>query len=162
MNLSKLNELLNKKLGNEWHLLEIETLSMMIGAKFDDITFVKAILLKTLQLHPATIITDADYFLRFVEIANGNVPDPHHHDIPSSLELIFAMQELFKILGEDNVDKTNCLSNVIRYVINDEGHGEAYHGCLSKYSGKPLVTNDKTKAADEYIDCMYKGDRPCR
>lgn len=158
MILSKLDAMLDKKLGPEWHTWEVETLSMEIGAKFDDLTFVKILILKSLQEHPDIILNDAEYMLRFIEIANGNVPDPHHHDIPTSLELIWALQELWAILGKDNVPVTGCLANMTRYILNDEGHGEAYHSCLSIYSGYPLLNNEKTKAGDEYIASMTKGD----
>ena len=154
MNLSKLDSILDKKFGADWHEMEVETLSMMIGARFDDLTLLKVILLKTLQLHPATVLTDADYFMRFVEIANGNIPDPHHHDIPNSLELEFALREIGKILG-DKAENTYCISNVTRYILNDEGHGEAYTPILSKYSGMALVESSKTQAADEYVSHMY-------
>ena len=157
MNLSRLDAMLDRKLGPDWHNWEVETLSMEIGALFDDITFVKILILKSLQEHPDIILNDAEYLLRFVEIANGNVPDPHHHDIPTSLELIFAFHELWAILGKDNVEVNACLANMARYIINEEGHGEAYHSCLSMYSGYPLVTNDKTKAGDKYIAEMLKG-----
>lgn len=157
MNLSKLNAILTKKLGNDWHSLEIETLSLEIGALFDDITVVKMAVLKSIMDHPDIILNDAEYFLRFIEVANHNVPDPHHHDIPTSLELIWAIQELWSILGRDNVKVNGCLSNVTRYVLNNEGHGEAYHKCLSVYSGYPLVTNGKTKAGDDYISSMQGG-----
>lgn len=162
MNLSKLDALLDKKLGVEWHTWEIETLSLELGAILDAFTFVKLIVLKRLQEDPTLVLNDADYFLRFVEIANNNVPDPHHHDIPSTLEVIYALKELQRIMatvpGYGPVPRTGCLSNVTRYVMNDEGHGEAYHPLLSEYSGKPLVINDKTKAGDEYIACMDRGD----
>lgn len=157
MNLSRLDDLLDKKLGDDWHNWELETLSFELGAQFDEVSLVKIMILKSLQENPAIILNDADYFLRFIEIANGNVPDPHHHDIPTSLELIFAIQELWYILGKDNVPVNICLSTVTRYILNDEGHGEAYYPCLSIYSGYPLVTNGKTEAGDEYIKCMKKG-----
>lgn len=158
MNLSKLDATLDKKLGPDWHTWEAETLSLEIGAKLDDLTFSQVIMLKSLQEHPDVILNDAEYFLRFVEVANGNVVDPHHHDIPTSLELAFAFQELWKILGREQVKPNNCLSNVTRYVLNNEGHGQAYHSCLSIYSGRPLVTNEKSRAGDEYIAHMY-GER---
>lgn len=154
MILSRLDAMLDKKLGDDWHLLEMETLSLIIGAQFDEITIIKIVMLKALQEHPHTILNDADYFLRFVEVANGNVADPHHHDIPSSLELVWAFHELWKILGKDQVPTNNCLSNVTRYILNDEGHGEAYCPCLSLYSGRPLVTNEKSKASTEYVKYM--------
>lgn len=156
MILSKLDDILDKKLGADWHEWEMETLSLEIGAMFDQKSIVQIVILKALQQHPDIILHDADYFMRFIEVANGNVPDPHHHDIPTSLELIFAYQELWHILGRENVPVNNCLSNVTRYVLNNEGHGEAYHSCLSVYSGLPLVTNDKTKAGDSYIESMRK------
>ena len=157
MNLSKLDDILDKKLGDDWHLWEIETISMEIGAVLDELSFLKVLILKGLQEHPDITLNDADYFLRFIEIANGEVPDPHYHDIPSSLELLFALSELEHILG--TVEKTNCLSNVTRYVLNNEGHGQAYHPLLSKYSGEPLVTNEKTKAGEEYLAHMKSGGK---
>lgn len=159
MILSKLDAILDRKLSPEWHNWEVETLSMELGAVLDDYTLVKVMILKSLQEHPDIILHDADYLLRFIEIANGNVPDPHHHDIPGSLELIFAIKELQTILGESNVPVNNCLATVTRYVVNNEGHGEAYHPILSKYSGYPLVTNEKTKAGDEYIKAMTNGEK---
>ena len=154
MMMSKLNTLLSRKLGEGWHELEIETISLELGALFDKLSVLKLIMLKTLMAHPENVLTDADYFLRFVEVANQEIPDPHHHDIPTSLELAWALSELVKILGSDKVRKNNMLSNVIRYVINNEGHGETYHRVLSVYSGEELITNEKTKACDEYLDHM--------
>lgn len=155
MNLSKLDDMLDKKIGAEWHLLELETLSLTIGALFDDMTLLKVVMLKTLQEHPGVILNDAEYMLRFVEIANGNVPDPHHHDIPNGLELVFALSELEHILGDFN--NTTCIKELVKYSLREEGHGEPYHPLLSKYSEDKLVTSDKTKAADEYLKHMQKG-----
>lgn len=154
MILSKLDAILDKKLGDDWHEWEMETISLEIGARFDDLSLVKITVLKALQEHPFLILNDAEYFMRFIEIANGNVPDPHHHDIPTSLELLWALHEATKILPEKEMVVNGCLSHMTRYVLNEEGHGEAYHPLLSKYSGYPLVTNDKTKAGNEYIKHM--------
>ena len=153
MNLSMFDAILDKKLGPEWHLMEIETLSLVLGAVLDDISFLKVVILKTLQEHPEKIIGDAEYLGRFVEIANGNVPDPQHTDVPTSLELLFALHELKKILGD--VPITTCLSEYTRYILKDEGHGDAYHPCLSEYSGYPLVKDKKTEAGDKYLAHMY-------
>ena len=154
MILSKLDAVLTKKLGADWNSLEIETISLEAGIVFDTLSLVKIAVIKSLKDHPDIILLDADYFLRFVEIANGNVPDPHHHDIPTSLELVWALHELRTILGSNSVEINACLSNVTRYVLNNEGHGEAYCKLLSMYSGYPLVRNAKTAAADEYISHM--------
>ena len=153
MNLSKLNNLLKSKVGAEWSELEIETVSLEIGALFDDLSTVKVAALKSLLAHPDITLNDADYLLRFVEIANGNLPDPHHHDIPTSLELDFAIQELETILG-DRMTKTNTLSNVIRYIVNDEGHGKIASPTLAKYSGKEQVTTEFTNAYSMYATEM--------
>lgn len=152
MNLSTLDDMLDKKLGADWHLMEVETLSLTIGALFDDLTLLKVMMLKTLQESPGVILNDAEYMLRLVEIANGNVPDPHHHDIPNGLELVYALSEMEHILGE--FTNTTCIKELTKYVIREEGHGESYHPLLSKYSDLPLVTSDKTKAAEDYIKHM--------
>ena len=157
MILSKLSKTLDRKLGADWSDWEVETLSLEIGALLDELTFVKVLVLKGLRAHPDIILHDAEYLLRFIEIANNNVPDPHHHDIPTTLELIWAIQELWSILGKDSVEVNTCLSSVSRYIIDNEGHGDAYHACLSMYSGYPLVTDAKTKAGDEYIKEMTSG-----
>ena len=152
MNLSKFDAILDKKLSPEWHLLEIETLSLELGAILDDISFLKVVILKSLQEHPDIIMNDAEYLGRFIEIANGNVPDPHYTDIPTSLELVFALVEMEEILG--TVGNTPCLAEYTRYILNEEGHGEAYHPILSKFSGFVNVVNEKTKAANDYIAHM--------
>lgn len=155
MHLSKLKTLLDKRFGKDWYNWEVETLSLEIGAMLDDITYIKMLVLKAIESHPDTITNDADYFLRFVEIANGNAPDPHHHDIPTSLELAFALTELQEIIGE--VKPTDCIKEVSRYVLDHEGHGEAYDPILAKFSGRALVTNEKSKASAEYIKHMKEG-----
>lgn len=153
MKLSKLDDLLDAKLGDDWHEWEIETLSLEIGAMFNDENVVQIIILKSLQEHPDIILNDADYFLRFVEVANGHLPDPHHHDIPTSIEVDFALRELEHILG-DRMQKTSMLSNVIRYVLNNEGHGKAASLLLAKYSGMPYVSTEFRSAYEVYAKDM--------
>lgn len=159
MNLSKLDKTLRRVLGDDWYNLEVETISMEIGIQLDMQTVVKIAVLKALESNVDSVLENCDYMLRFIEVANGNLPDPHHHDIPSSLEFVWAIHELNEILGESNVVVNACLANTARYILMEEGHGEAFHKCLSKFSGYPLETNDKTKACDEYIQAMIKGDK---
>lgn len=156
MLLSKLDESLDKTLGPDWHFMELETISLELGARFDELSVVQIIMLKALQEHPDLVLGDADYFLRFVEVANGNAPDAHYADIPTSLELAFAFQEAWKILGKESVPQNDMLREVTGYVLDNEGHGEAFHTCLSEYSGRPLAKNERTKAGDLYIRAMYK------
>jgi len=153
MILSELKKALDKKFGESWHELENETISLTLGAVFDEKTLLKIIMLKSIESHPDYFYLDADYFLRFVEVANGNIPDAHHHDIPTCLELVYALTELERLI---DVEKSPMLSNVTRYIINNEGHGEAYHEILAKYSGVPFTKNEKTKAALMYIQGMDK------
>lgn len=154
MILSELKKALDKKFGDEWYTYEIETLSFELGALFDEKTVQKITVLMLAHTDPDILINDADYFLRFIEVANGHVVDAHYHDIPSSLEILYALQELKRIL--DEVPATPMLRNVTGYVINNEGHGEAFHPLLAEYSGKSLVKNEKTSAGNSYIIEMDK------
>lgn len=156
MLLSKLDDMLDAKLGADWHEWEMETLSLEIGAQFDELTVVKIVILKALQEHPDIVLHDVDYWLRFVEVANGNVPDPHHHDIPTSLEQDFALREAEHILG-DRMQKTGMLKNVTRYIINNEGHGKAYSPILAKYCQSEQVQVETTKAYEMYASDMKSG-----
>lgn len=156
MLLSKLDDMLDIKLGDNWHEWEMETLSLEIGAQFDELTVIKIVILKALQEHPDIILNDADYWMRFVEVANGNIPDPHHHDIPTSLEQDFALREAEHILG-DRMKPTYMLKNVTNYVINNEGHGKAYSPILAKYCGKSYVNTETTKAYEIYASDL-KGE----
>lgn len=149
MILSKLDNILGQKLGADWHELELETISLEIGIKLDPLTIIKMMVLKALHDHPDVILNDADYFLRFVEIANGNVPDPHHHDIPTSLEVDFALKELSSILG-DTMKPTNMLKNVVKYILNNEGHGKAHSETLARYAGCEQIQTETTKAYEMY------------
>lgn len=153
MNLSKLDAILDKKLGSDWHTWEIETVSLEIGAKLDDLTVIKLVILKSLQEHPDIILNDADYFLRFVEVANGNVPDPHHADIPTSLEIDFALREMEAILG-DKAEKTPVIKNIIKYVVKEEGHGQICSPILSKYSDVSILKTEKTEVYEQYASEM--------
>lgn len=149
MKMSALDDALDKKLGDDWHLMEIETLSLHIGALFDELTMVKIFILKVLQQKPELVLNDVDYFLRFVEACNGNVPDPDHADIPTSIELDFALREVEHILG-DRMKPTGMLSNLVRYVVNDEGHGKVASDLLAKYSGIPKQETEFTIAYEKY------------
>lgn len=153
MILSRLDDILDKKLGADWHEWEPETLSYELGAEFDPESLVKIVILKSLQSHPETILDDADYFLRLVEVANGNLPDPHHHDIPTSLELDFTLRELEHILG-DNMIKTSAIKHAINYIVREEGHGKCASKLLAKYSGNSFTETDFTKAYDMYAKDM--------
>jgi hypothetical protein len=157
MELSKLDKSLRRKFGDEWYYLEVETLSMELGAVLDPLSLLKIMILKVLEGHPETILDNADYLLRFIEIANGQVPDPHHADIPTSLEIVYALNQMIEVLGKDNVPKTNCISNMIRYVLRDEGHNSAYHPLLSEYGKMPAVKTEMTKAGEMYISGMKNG-----
>lgn len=154
MILSELDKALTVKFGADWYEYETETLSIELGALFDEKTVQKITVLKVIHTDPELILNDADYFLRFVEVSNGHIVDAHYHDVPTSLELLYAIKELQRLLGE--VPKTDMLSNVTRYVLNNEGHGEAYHKILADYSGTPLVSNSKSEAGDLYISAMDK------
>lgn len=153
MILSRLDDILDKKLGDDWHEWEPETLSYELGAEFDAESLVKIVILKSLQSHPEIVLDDADYFLRFIEVANGNLPDPHHHDIPTTLELDFALRELEHILG-DRMEKTSAIKHAIKYIVRDEGHGKYASKLLAKYSGESFTQTDFTKAYDEYAKDM--------
>ncbi|CAM0045677.1 hypothetical protein VPHD181_0304 [Vibrio phage D181] len=155
--LSKLDDVLDAKWGDDWHEWEMETLSLEMGAKFDESTIIKIVILKALQEHPDIVLNDADYFLRFVEAANHGVPDPHHADIPTSLELDYALKELEHILG-DRMKKTNMLKNVVNYVVKNEGHGKVASERLAKYGGKEQVMTEFTKAYEMYASEMNRGD----
>ena len=153
MKLSKLDDMLDKKLGSNWHEWELETISLEIGILLDDLTVLKIVMLKTLQSHPEMILNDADYFLRFVEVANNNISDPHHADMPTSLELDFALKELEHILGKE-MHETNMIRNVVKYTINQEGHGVCASNTLAKYGNQPLVKTEYSHAYEMYANEM--------
>lgn len=152
MKLLKLETLLTQKFGWDWCHLETETLSLEIGALFDELTVAQISTLKAIHLHHDVLLHDADYFLRFVEVANGHLPDPHHHDIPTSLELDYALKQLEEIceFRKLEMQKTNMFSNVILYVVNNEGHGSVATDTLAKYSGLPKVGVEFAHAYEKY------------
>ncbi len=152
MKLSKLKSVLEKKYGDDWSDLEIETISMDLGAAFDMLTIAQFAILKTLKDDEFIIANDADYFNRFIEVANGYTPDPHYHDIPNSLELAFALTEWEKLTG--SLPKTKCVKLMSGYILDNEGHGHAYHDCLSSVSGRSMLNDDKTEACNRYLAHM--------
>ena len=136
MILSVLNKSLESKFGADWTEYEIETLSFELGALFDDKVLQQLYILKVVKDDLDIMLNDADYFLRFIEVANNELVDAHYHDIPSSLEVLYALVELKRLIGELPV--TDMITNVVGYILNNEGHGEAYHAVLATYSGKPF------------------------
>ncbi len=149
MLLSKLDNKL-QRFGDYWDL-EIETISLELGAEFDNKTLASVSVLMGLRRNAQLVLEDPDFFLRFIEVANGNSPDAGYHDIPTSLELLFALSEL-EIIGGDV--HTDLIRETIVYILNDEGHGEAYHPLFAKYSDMPFINNEKTRAGKLYIKAM--------
>lgn len=152
MNLMKLEKLLTQKFGWDWCHLELETLSLEMGAMFDELARAQIAVLQAIHLHHEVILNDADYFLRFIEVANKNAPDPHHHDIPTTLELDYALRTLEDIceFRKLKLEKTPMLKYVVQYVINNEGHGKAASEHLARYLGTRPVKTEFAHAYEQY------------
>lgn len=147
MNILKLHEALARKYGDYWDY-EIETLSIDMGAVFDEMAFGKIATLISLNKNPDHFTHYADYFLRFVEVANDESPDELMMHLPTSLDLVWALTVLDE-MGKGEV--TDCIKGIVDYILDEEGHGEAFHPILAKYSTKQGVTTRRTRAATTYI-----------
>ena len=162
MNLSGLNDILQKKFGPNWESLEIETLSLELGLFFDNDTLAKFSVLKALLQDPEFFLNDAYRFLRFVEVANGHPVDPEYMPWPVSTELAFAISELNKIVKDFKI--TPAIKEVCFYLLRDEGVMEPIAPFTfladKNFEGSgpvdPRVITNKCKDIATYVKAMYE------
>lgn len=154
--LTRLDKLFSTRYGKDWTSLETETLSLDTGAAFDPHTVEKIQILKAVKHNPLEFLENADYFLRFVEVANGHLLEPEFVHMPNSLELAWALVELKGLI--DITDPT-VLAHVCHYVLQDEGYGKAVPPF--NFIKEPLTTEqteeetaNKAKAIRLYIRAM--------
>ena len=162
MNLSGLNDILEKKFGPNWESLEIETLSLELGLFFDNETLAKFSVLKALKVDPEFFLNDAYRFLRFVEVSNGHVVDPEYLPWPNSMELAFSIFELNKIVKDFKI--TPAIKEVCFYLLKDEGVVEPiapFTFLADKNFEKtgpvdPSFMTNKCKDIAQYVKTMYE------
>lgn len=154
--LTRLDKLFSTRYGKDWTSLETETLSLDTGAAFDPHTVEKIQILKAVKHNPLEFLENADYFLRFVEVANGHLLEPEFVHMPNSLELAWALVELKGLI--DITDPT-VLAHVCHYVLQEEGYGKAVPPF--NFIKEPLTTEqteeetaNKAKAIRLYIRAM--------
>lgn len=121
--LSKLKATLDKRYGAEWPHLELETISLDLGAVLTPVMLSQLTILRTLGEHPHLFESDASYFLRFVEAANSHAIDPTVAYMPNVLELAWGLIELKRILPE--LEYSNAIKTICHYILQDEGFGSA-------------------------------------
>lgn len=154
--LVKMDKLFTKRYGQDWTSLETETLSLDTGAAFDPHTVEKIQMIKAVKGNPLEFLEHADYFLRFVEVANGHLLEPEFVHMPNSLELAWALVELKGLI---EVADASVLAVVCHYVLQDEGYAKAVPPF--DFVTQPLTTEqseaetaDKAKAIRLYIRAM--------
>lgn len=154
--LVRLDKLFTKRYGQDWVSLETETLSLDTGAAFDPHTVEKIQMIKAIKHNPLEFLENADYFLRFVEVANGHLLEPEFVHMPNSLELAWALVELKGLIS---IPDSSVLATICHYVLQEEGYAKAVPPF--DFIKEPLTTDqseeetaNKAKAIRLYIRAM--------
>ena len=83
-----------------WENLEPETISITLDLVLDPLARDKISLLKVLAFSPDLFFEDPMVFLYGVEVINNNVADFDFIPVPSTLEAIYAIEQVNEILDE--------------------------------------------------------------
>jgi hypothetical protein len=121
--LSKLKNTLDARYGKDWPEMELETISLDLGHVLTPAMLSQLSVLKGLAHNPHLFETDASYFLRFVEAANGHYVDPTVVYMPNSLELAWGLYELKRIVP--GIEFSHAITRICHYILSDEGYGSA-------------------------------------
>lgn len=110
----------------EWENLEIETISLSFGIWLDELTRDKIHLLQILNKRPELFFEDPMFMLYATEVINNNPADFEFVPALTSLELAFAIQEIRKILVQNDefVVYGPTIINTIAYLLRQEGYSE--------------------------------------
>lgn len=119
--LSNLKTQLEDRYGEEWYDIEPETITLDLGIVLTPVMLSQLFILKTMAQRPDLFLTDANYFLRFVQAANNNLVDLSVPYIPNSLALAWGLYELKKIWPE--AEMTPMIERVCHYILQNEGYG---------------------------------------
>lgn len=121
--LSKLKATLDARYGKDWPELEPETISLDLGRVLTPAMLSQLTVLRAVGHNPHLFETDASYFLRFIEAANGHYVDPTVVYMPNSLELAWGLYELKRIVP--GIEFGHAIERISHYILSDEGYGSA-------------------------------------
>lgn len=150
----------------EWEGLELETISLTLGIFFDELMRDKMSFLKVLAFNPDSFFEDPLVFLYGTEVANNNVAEFDFVPSPSTLEAIYAIEEVNKVLGENGVASED-FSLGVKKTLSEILIQDGFSHIPKELTGIPLswVSNfpeekneqdvkDRTLAIKAYINYM--------
>ena len=150
---------LDKMFGTEWLGWEPETISIELKVGMDELLIDKIYVLQIMRTLPQVALEDSSFFLHAVSVMNNSIADFDSYNMPTSLELAFAIDQYKKILGE-MFQMTTMIKEVTAYILSEEGYSKPPVE-LSFIDTSRLIegqskedTLNKHRAVSEYIEGM--------
>jgi hypothetical protein len=136
-----------------WENLETETISLTLDVVLDPLARDKISLLRVLAHDPDLFFEDPMVFLHGVEVINNNVADFDFLPVPSTLEAIYAIDQVNELIDEPV--KVSDFSLGVKKTLANILVQDGFSHIPSQLSGVPLgwITNfpetqDKTDVSN--------------
>lgn len=159
--LSRLDAIIVRALGQDWHEYEDETISLQLKLAFTPILVDKVNLLRILRLRPEMFYEDFLFFVHSVEVCNNQVADFEFLPMPTSLEIAFAVDEVSRVVEGEFSDGIKV---AVTKMLKEEGYSEAPGPLALVCFPDGLVEGQdredmdaKHSAVEEYVRLMKEG-----
>lgn len=116
---------------NEWVGLDLETMSIVLNVFFDPLLRDKIMLLKVLADDPDLFYQDVQCFLHSVDVCNDLVADFDWVPAPTTLEILYALSEVAKVLGGESLPVSlfsDGVKEAIIRALTDDGFSHVPSG----------------------------------
>lgn len=159
--LATIKKNLDRLFGSEWPTYELETISLELGFAFPELLKDKISVLQLMTRDPDLFTEDVAFFVHAVAVMNNHVADFDHFNLPSSLEIAYAIL-LHRYLFPDHVVYGSGVTKTVAYILNLEGYSEAitpFNLCGVSNSDLtpgqlPQDTENKKLAVRQYVKAM--------
>lgn len=141
---------------NAWLDFEVETISLELGVALDDLAIEKLNVLKVLSQDSSLFWKDPLFFLYSSTVMNNEVADFNSIPSLSTLEIVFAVDQVKKMGFEPSEEEVSHFSIIINPLLIEEGFSvapEQLSFCSLKLSPgqSPEDTAAKSAAIKAYV-----------
>ena len=109
--------------GPEWTTYEPETISSELDFDFNELLLDKINVIKVLKYDPGLFWNDPIFLLYSIEVINNNVANFDSIPSPTSLELIWATNQVIELQG-DVLESPLAFNLVVKEILTNEGYSE--------------------------------------
>lgn len=156
--LPMLLHILKTKFGDEWYLLEDETISLTLGMVLTPLLVDKINLLKVMVQAPELFYEDFVFFLHATDVFNNTVTDFQSFPVPTSLDIAWAVKDGKRVSEGQFSDE---VKTGVTKLLLEEGYSEAPGPLLEVCFPDRLVEGQevedraaKAAAVAKYIEHM--------